>query len=108
MLESFLERQKRGERVKQLEKFPDLHDGLRPYWNAFQLLSRRRANSGFAIGAIPFSEIREYLKDIEDEDDREIYMQLIEALDVKYIELVNARLKSEADVRARRREQTKS
>lgn len=39
------------------------------------------------------------MKDIEDDEDRDLFLQLIEALDIKYIELVNAKLKTDSESR---------
>lgn len=58
-------------------------------WRAFDRLSSRRPVSGFgSVGAIPYVELVAYLDliaKIEDEDDRQTFIELIESLDQEFL-----------------------
>lgn len=64
---------------------PTLHTFEFEVFNAFCRLSARRSVSGFgAVGAIPYVEISSYLDivlKLDDEEDRSLFIELIETLD---------------------------
>ena len=66
----------------------DLLPELAPYWEAFGILHQRRP-VGMDVGAIPISEITCYLNErqITDPALREEYLDMILALDAKFLDL---------------------
>lgn len=72
-----------------LKERPTLQGFDTEVWNAFTRLSARRNVSGFgAVGAIPYVEISAYIDliaKIDSDDDRHVFIELIEHLDSLFL-----------------------
>lgn len=66
---------------------PVLLTGLDLYWNAFRSLSTCRQAIYNTEGPIPWNILQEYCDriGIEDEDDREYFIELIGQMDITYL-----------------------
>lgn len=78
-----------GETPPALSERPSLQNFDLEIWNAFGRLSSRRPVSGFgAVGAIPYVELCTYIDqiaNIDDPDDRVVFIELIEYLDQEFL-----------------------
>jgi hypothetical protein len=72
-----------GNEIPAMQKRPLLHEDLVPDFEAFAALNRRRTE----FGAIPFSEIRAYMKlhGIENYKDQQLFLKRIDILDNAYL-----------------------
>jgi len=79
--------EKRGVRSEFLDQFPELTPYQEEVYQDFMLLSQRRP-SGFGPASIPYSEIKSYcdLKGIDDPLVLKDFVQLIEKLDITWLE----------------------
>jgi len=73
--------------VPALENMPELYFDAVPFWIAFTQLSSSR-QTGFGIGAIPYSEITNWLNEnnIFRFEEREEYRRFINVIDGYYVE----------------------
>lgn len=89
-----------AEAVAQQSAPPDeaaLPPGAELYWDAFWHLTHDRAQSGFGVGAIPFSAIDAYARRIgvRDEDFSD-FANLVRAADDEFVAVMAQRMKEEA------------
>ena len=64
---------------------PILYDDLQDTWNAFWNLSNRR-NTGFAVCAVSFTDMRLYVDDMElDEEERKEMIDLLTRMDNHFV-----------------------
>lgn len=82
--------EEKGEDIPALRNKPELEDYLRPYWEAFYVLTHSR-QVGFGIGAIPLSEIDAYLRlyGIDDPEERDELVFFIREMDMEFLAFHN-------------------
>lgn len=77
-----------------IQNAPELLPGLLLYLEAFKVLTTCRP-VGFSEGRIPWTAVVLYMNEIglDDEDDRDYFVNVINYVDIGYLNHVNAKLK---------------
>jgi len=79
---------KRGNAAPELDRKPELAEGARQYWNAFSRISRSRHFGDAGPAAIACTEIGAWLDlhGVLEQEERETYCDMIEAMDERLLE----------------------
>ena len=101
----FLELERGGEHIPELDDQPELFKDLIPYWTAFRELTSSRRPGSMSAGYIPRSEITNYLNEeqIFDSEDRIDYIRWVQFIDSEYISFQETKKKENGSKKPRKK-----
>lgn len=86
---------------KALERKPVLYSDLEYVLEAYTVIARSRARTGFGLSKITLSDVKAYFDtfDISDQDEKERIIYLVFAMDDEYIEYIEQGKKQRKEIR---------